>query len=156
MIVIFVNWCVSSLNFNKVVMSQFKRVNNQNIFFVIFLKLKWIFCMSLCSKKLCKHFLLNRFDNIISTYNPNCTSVINLVYVYQPKYDTSYILLWMQRKINKGMSESRGVGGALDLRIFFADQITYLKKGSRLCHQHYYRPPSDFQTFRHSCFLSHG
>ena len=105
--------CQLSQLFYKVV----KRVNKQNIF-CNFLDVKMLLCMSLRSKTLCKHFLFNCSDDIISTYNPNCTSVINLVYVYQPKYDTSYILLWMQRKMNKGMSESRGVGGAPDLCIF--------------------------------------
>ena len=58
-------------------------------------------------------------------------------------------------KAERDVGNRRGRWGAGPSH-FFANQIPYLKKGSRLCPQYYCSPPLDFQTFRHLYLFSHG
>ena len=73
-------------------------------------------------------FMLTKILDNQNTYNSNFTSVINYVYFYYPKYDTSHILLWRCKatlrkissalKAEKGTSEPGGSGGRPIFPIF--------------------------------------
>ena len=91
---------------------------------------------------------------------PNNVHFCHQRYVHQTKYDTTIYYsacqtdsrqlrhlckFQLQRKISLALKAERDVGiwrgrWGTESSNFFADQISYLKKGSRLCHQHYYRP----------------
>ena len=96
-------------------------------------------------------FMLTKILDNQNTYNSNFTSVINYVYFYYPKYDTSHILLWRCKatlrkissalKAEKGTSEPGGSGGRPIFPIFGRLVNSISARGTNYAPQHYHVPP---------------
>ena len=117
--------------------------NNTVAHYILFQTMlcNWIIC------RLCK--LLIMFINLN----------MKLVMHYSEKAESAFKA--SLRKISSALKAERDVGNrrgrwGAGPSHFFANQIPYLKKGSRLCPQYYCSPPLDFQTFRHLYLFSHG
>ena len=157
---------ISCLSLRKVIMPQFKRKDEKKITFVIQQNTFLVF-MSLYSKiiqlrttfffqtMLCNWIIYRLCKLLIMFINLN----MKLVMHYSEKAESAFKATL--RKISCALKAERDVGNwrgrwGAGPSHFFANQIPYLKKGSRLCPKDYCSLPLDFQTFRHLYLFSHG